>query len=624
MKTSTFLNCLSYNGVSTGTSGTVLGIYDFASGSGINNNLSLIYNLLNPTGSHYSGNAIYGPALPLVSVGTGNVSGNQFSGLNAYRMGFTVSGDFSVLLDIDYNGCARSTSNVSYVLLSTADATTGLSGNFYIGINDVNRLYFETSGYLKTLSYELKPSNMVYVSLGNRKSVEFGVFDIQTQSIFSERVTLSGSQNLINKLYVGGFLNNTNKSYTGFSGKIYSAVLNNKTLDLTGLSNCAMCMFATGAISGSPTVTNISIPYVTGYSFSGFLESVITGYTSSTGTIIKADNSTVSLVFPSGMTGLKQTSEIASILTGNAIFQITGTTPVAFQNDTGRIFSYTKYDVEFDYQLVSGDTVEIYTYPSFNPYVSIDVNDLTYPTSTRMIQLVGNGLIETKDADYAVIRGKISGFALDDTLMYDSLTGTSLVTAFSGWWSRDKVTMSGGSFYPTGAQFNETIDVSRIILSGITGARFSLNSDIYMNGQKLVSGFHYKLIDDSVSGWCGGVTGLTIAVLDPNVLPALVVNGLFHPTGGLPTGIDSVEDAELAIIPNFGVYTKYYLDVTGALNAYSGVTGFNEQVWVNGVRQRLDSDYTRNFACTTASGILDEPETPFNFFNNETGYFNIE
>src|SRR5438045_5098787 len=95
-----------------------------------------------------------------------------------------------ILLDIDYDGCSRNTTNTSFVLLSTADNATSLSGKFYLGINDANRLYFETSGFSKTLPYELRQNNIIYFCLANSTNVEYGVFAVLNQTITSEAIYL--------------------------------------------------------------------------------------------------------------------------------------------------------------------------------------------------------------------------------------------------------------------------------------------------------------------------------------------------------------------------------------------------------------------------------------------------
>lgn len=608
MKATAYLNCISYNGLFTGSTGSVLGIYDFLSGSGN----ALIYNQIYPSGSHFSGNNIYGPAIPLVSVGKANSVSGQFTGVNCYRFGFTESGDFGVILDIDYSGCDRNTAGVSYVLFSTIDNPTGSTGTFFIGINEANRLFIQTSGYYKSLNYELRDKNIFYVGLGAKQYVNFGIWDVPSQQFNVNEISLSGYQQVINKLYIGGFLNNTDINYTGYFGKINNAVLLNGPLEASGIKTCSTCLFATGITTGSPNTGLVYFPSVTGYTLSGVNEFIVTGYTTYSGTITKFDNSTINVIFPSGLTQLQKTQDVATALTGFTSVIVTGQPTITFLQDTTKLNRFIMYDIELDLPLTSGDTLEIYTFPDFNSRTNLKINTLDYPISTEPVQLIGNGLVETLGVDYDIVRGEISGFFEEDVLSYDLLTGLPLVSAYSGYWANDKIAMSGGGFFPSVPQFIETS--GKIYVTGITGNALFHASDVFMNGQKLVSGYNYSMFRSGA---------LVVLELNPTGLPALVVDLVYPSTGGLPTGIGEIQDAELSVIPNYGQFTRYLYDISGTLSYASGITGYSEEVWVNGVRQREFVDYVKIFSCTQNSGFSDPASVLFNFYNNDTGFFNI-
>jgi hypothetical protein len=619
MRITPFLTCFNYYGIFTGSTGSVIGAYDFNSGSGT----ALVYNILHPTGQNFSGNNFYGPALPMLNVGKSGAAGNM-TGMGAFRIGYEVSGDFGLLIDATYDNCNRyvTGSGIGQVIVSN---TSGSLTGFYIGIDEANQLYLSTSGYTKTLYSEIKPRNLIFVNLGNNNTIEFGYFDPHSNEIISESATVPVIQNTFNTLYLGGMLTYglTTERITGFYGRLNNSILFNKPIGFAEASGCLECIFVTGSGTGTPSVSTVQMPVITGYVFSGVSETYINGYLPTTGQVLTANNTIVNVVFPSGVTGSRQGSEIATVLTGMSTMVITGEIPWLFSkgNEYNSLVAYT---LQFKEGLVSGDTVEIYTFPRFNNFVNLIIEDQNFPSHSGFIQLIGNGLVETRDVDY-IVQGNnvISGFYEDDSLRYDILTGRSIITAFSGWWARAKTLMSGGSFYPSSAQFNETIDTGRIIITGITGSRISRYSDVYLNGQKLVSGVHYNMIDDSVSGWFGSATGLNVVVLNPYFLPDYTGDFTYHPTGGPATGFNSIEDSELAFLPNYAVYTRSYVELTGTMTL-TGVTGFSEQIWVNGVRQREGYEYVRNYPCLMTSGNIDEPELPFNFYNNDSGYFNIE
>lgn len=604
----TFFNCAEYQNLFTGTSGLIVAAYDFNSGSGA----SYLYNLVHraDTGYNFSGGNLFAPAYPLASVGTTPTS-SRFSGKNAYRLSADISGDFGMLVDLDYSGCLRSTTGVSYVLFSSQDNATG-SGTFFIGINDYNRLYFQSSGYSKTLNYELKDKNLIYLGLGAQQYFDFGVFDLLNDAIVSESFYLSTPQKEVNKFYIGNFLNNSNPEYTGYFGKINNLVYFKRPMESEELKICAQCLFSTGQTTGAPNITSAYFANVTGTFFSGINESIITGTISYTGNVQKTDGSLLPVVFLSGVAQTQQTQEIAVLMTGITLVRITGATPQIFIKDTGKLNGFTTYSIEFDQMLTTGDSVEIHTYPNFNEKVNKSIINLEYPIA-EYVQLIGNGLTETLNIDYRVERGFISGFFEDDILMYDTLTGNGLISSFSGYWAEDKITMSGGSFYPSQSQFIEKSGL--IFISGINSSGFNNTYDLFMDGQKMNSGSSY---------FFSGISGQNFAVLNPSFIPRLIVYPLYAPVGGLPTGVSSVEDAELTILPNYGRYIRYYNDIAVDTSVIPNITGFSERVWINGVRQKKNTDYIVNFSCTLSSGKQEVGEFPFMFFNNDTGLWNLE
>ena len=618
MQIAPFLSCTSYNGISTGISGSIIGAYDFTSGSGLN----VRYNLLYTTGSHFSSGILYGPNLPLVSVGITGANSSSFSGINSYRLGYQVSGDFGVLLDITQNGCSRTGSGISTILASN---NSGTSSGFLVGIDEANQLFMTSSGYSKTLYYELKPRNLVYFNLSKQNNFDFGLYDPLTNLIISESIQLP-TQSLLNTIYLGGITNYSSSfgPLTGFSGQINNGVLFNKPIGFTEASGCFECLYAISIGSGTAPVSNLIIPVITGYIFSGRNEAYYTGFTNSTGQIITSNGTIVNLVFPSGLTGTRQADETAIVLTGLSYRSVTGDTPIYFNKNLSEYDDFTLFDIQFNQSLVSGDVVEVYTYSGFNPRVNKTVNNFNYP-NRFFTQIICDGLAETNNVDYFVLPDStISGFFDDDILFYDHTTGASIISSFSGFWSRGKTLMSGGSYYPTQAQFNEVIDTGRIIITGLTGSLLPTYSDVYLNGQKLISGLQYKMIDDTVSGWFGGQAGLNVLVIDPSYISDAYVGFLYSPTGGLPTGIYDIEDSELTVLPNFKTFNRYWSQITGNTNLYQAITGISEQVWVNGIRQKQNGDYIKNFPCMGSSGISSDLGLSFNFFSNDTGYFNIQ
>lgn len=619
MRLSSYLNCNSYYGIFTGIpTGSIEGIYDFSSGAS-----GIIYNLIYPTGSHFVSGNIYSPKSPLVSVGKTNATNYLFTGQNAYRVGYTQSGDWAFLMDMEYSGCAKTTTGIGHILLSTTDAPTGIDDTFYIGINDANRLFFGASGRYDQLPYELKTRNLVYVSLSEQKYVNYGVFDYLNQTFRNNAIELENDQKLINKIYLGGFLNNTNTDFTGFFGRINDAVFYNEHITSEDVQNCSNCLFVTGQ-TNSPNVGTYVVPAITGYVLSGVSGQVLTGSILVTGEIFNSTGGLINVVFDSGIWANIQTGQITTLLTGSTTVYVTGRDFVTFANDTNKINNFNVYDIEFNCPLYSGDIVEIYGHNAYNPYVNFPILDLSFPASDNFVQLVGNGLVETNGLDYQVVRNSISGFFLDDTLGYDIYSGNSAIMPYSGFWPRSRILMSGGSYFPPTGQFGERSGT--MVTGHISGVAITQKSNFFLNGQKLISGVHYNIKNDQVFNYYG-LTGFVVEFYPSGsgIASDFVADVLYAPNGS-GTGIGEVQDAELTMLDTWDTnYIRYLYEMTGVQSIINNITGFNEQVWVNGVRQNFGNNYVKNFACNTiGSGTVDQPNTPLLFVENDgEEFFNL-
>jgi hypothetical protein len=616
MNIEAFLTCLGYFGVSTGASASLEGVYSPSSGT-----TGIIYNQIYPTGYHFFNSTLYSPALPLVNVANVQVSGHRLTGNAGFRAGYQHSGNFGILMDIEYSGCTRATTNKGNVLLSTAKNPSGLSSGFLIGINDYNRLYFKTLNKSYTLTQELSTHDIIYTALTESQYVNFGIFKVSEGKYYGKDVDMGSGVLNTNDLYIGNFLNNTDTSYTGFVGKINQVLLFNDDLSDADIGICSNCSLVTG-YQVSPTTQSFSGSQITGVYFSGVEVVIATGSTNVTGQIIRNDGSIVNILVPTDTTGVVQTGEIVVPLLATVSLQVSGS-GYNFLYDTGALDTFSTFHIEFDSALTSGDVVEIYTYPSINGAVNNKIHNLEWPTGTGVVQLIGNGLSETKDVDYYVVRNAISGFELNDLLSYDYLKAPSIVTAYSGYWVDSRITLSGNTYFPSTAQYYEhTSFTGQVKITGLnqicTGNPYYplFGYDLYMNGQKLVSGLQYNIV---TSG-----SGFVVALSGKN-LPQLMADALYAPTGGLPTGVTNVSSSELTFMPEFSGFRRTRYDITGTRSFISGVTGFSEQLWVNGIRQLKNYDYATHFPCEKIGTIYNCPDPSFvayNSVNDTVGLWN--
>jgi hypothetical protein len=609
MNTGVYFTCLGYYGISTGSSANIEGIYAPNSGT-----TGFLYNQLYPPEYHQTGGVIFSPALPLVNVGNLNVTGFNFHSRQCLRAGYKHSGNFSVLMDIEYSGCLRNQAvGLNNVLLTTVDRPSGLSSGFALCINDANRLLFKTADKGYTLAEELEVHDIVYMSLTENQYATFGIYKVNEGKLYSKQIALTSGQLNTDSIYFGNFLNPATP-YTGYSGKMNQILIFNDDLSNRDLSVCADCSLVTG-YNIVNTFNNFSGAQITGFVFSPISVLANLGTAYLTGQIRKNDGSSIPVIYSSGISGYQNSGEVATPLYASIALQTSGY-DLSFIYDANNINTFTRRRVEFDIMLTSGDTVEVYTYQRLNRSIGKPIINATWPSDTGVIQLIGNGLTETSGVDFFLSHNTISGFNLEDILYYDVLSSPTVVTPYSGYWLNSRTLMSGGTYFPPAAQYTENTSFSgQVKITGLN--QISVNNpfspvfgyDLYMNGQKLVSGLQYG-VNLSGSNFIVSLSGLT--------LPTLNADFLYHPTGGLPTGVGEVYDNELTFIPWFSGANRVRSDISGNVKFLGMITGFSPQIWVNGVRQTEDVDYMLHGNCDLVTGIIYEPNMTFNAYQSIT------
>lgn len=618
MNINAFLTCLGYYGFTTGAAYSLEGAYSLSSGywSG---STGLVFNQLYSSGSHFTNGQIYAPTLPLLNVYPNNIINNNYlTGKNGLRVGYIHTGNFSLLLDIEYSGCLRPTTQRGMVLVSTASSPANLNSGFVVGINEGNRLYFKTSGYQTTLDRELGTRDFVYVSLASQQFATIGIVSLDNNAFYKKSISMPSGVLNSEDLYVGNMVSyKANDMWTGFSGKLNQAVLFNDTLVDTDIVTCANCCLATGYNTGASTYSIIQ-NVITGMTFSGITGYAQTGVTNLTGQVINNDGSATNIISPSGMLGQFQTGQVVVPLFSGFTGQGYRTSTV-FQFDMVALASFSKFSVYFDQMLSSGDSIEVYTYPQSNPNIGKLLNGLNWPTDTGIIQLIGNGLNETMGIDYVVSRNMISGFDVNDVLSYDVIPNYPVVTAYSGYWSGGAYTyVSGVGNWPPAPQYFEDPNFSGMVLiTGLTGVSVAnpfwpaFGYQLHMNGQKLISGMHFSVTPSGASGF--------VVYLSGNKLPGLNIYGIYDPTGGGPIGVSSVDDNELAFIPEFSGFLQAVINVTGNGYSFGQFTGFGEQVWVNGLRMLRGQDYNKTIPCSFTTGQFSPPALDFVLYDSNAG-----
>jgi len=474
----------------------------------------------------------------------------------------------------------------SKIILSSQDSLSSISG-FSVGINGCERLFCEynTSGEGKrifTLSQELDNKNLVSVSKIN-SSIQLSThqFDDDLNKIsLNTQFELDGFSNS-NNFYLGG-LGVSGLNYNNFSGKIDSLMIFNVGLDFPERNTFAKAFYCSGYASGRYEKEKDTFLSVTGLEYQSVIVGTgITGYVQLPQIINTSDTSSVTGYFDFGLTGFlfeTQLVELTGLVTGES--EITIYRPPSGLIDFGYSVPFANSKVlllsNFD-----NSNKEVYSFSGKN---SDDVNlipqfsqsnskyTIFNTGSGEAVNLYANGLICNRvsvitgdtDGDYSVDNGFVDSnnfFDVSDFVIYDLILGSGSITGLT----------------------QQDINNGSKVLS----YNYVNHRDIYLNGNKLISGLDY-------SGVTGAITIQTTNLIDGDLIlsPKHEANRVSY-TGNNENNFD----------------TSLFL--------------FDEQIWVNGLRQIKDLDYQKlsNNSLRYSSFSLE----PFSqvVYNNDTGNFNV-
>ena len=163
--------------------------------------------------------------------------------------------------------------------------------------------------------------------------------------------------------------------------------------------------------------------------------------------------------------------------------------------------------------------------------------------------------------------------------------------------------------------------MKNVIITGISGQAVT-GFDLYINGQKLIENYDYH------TGLTGSLPSVIISGSDmPDFTADVVYTGTGNLVSGWPTnpppGVSNVESGLLVFVEKRTNTNRNVTFFTGAGDSVT-LTGYSEQVWVNGVRQLNGFDYLTAYPCSPSSGNSTFTDDLFLFYNNINTYFNIE
>jgi hypothetical protein len=504
---------------------------------------------------------------------------------------------------------------------------------FIFGLNQSNKLFFEyrNNGFNKihTFEHDIPKRVSAIIGISENDFVNIGFYDYEDDQ-FKNQVFPLPNYNQSDTWYLGGLYSNTGTNHTGFRGELNNFTLFSGYLDSGSNTNCVECLFFTG-LQDATLAVSYDIIKTTGYNFNLISGSGITGYQFVQYEVPHPTGGMTSVMISSGLSGVFSTIEQVTPLTGSVgsgTYNVTGDSQ---KFDYALKSQYGAKSLVFLDPIESGDLIEVYSYQRPQKYLNINSSNYSLNKSGQTgAVLFHNGILNNEGVDFNVLADNtftgdvLQGYDPTDLFSYNLISERIIVTPFSGLWSGSKILLNSGSsgtgaaYYPSTSQYLES--GTDILITGLSGINLT-GYDLFFNGQKMAEDHDYEV------AYSGATPLLKVYGTHlPSFTADVVYTGSNFVSGWPaypPLGISNVEQGTMTFIQKTtGTTVNRYVNYnTGADIKSVNITGFSEQVWLNGVKQ---VGYDRTFACDPVSGSFDFVNNPYLFYNNSNKYFNIE
>ncbi len=472
--------------------------------------------------------------LPSVNYGkaaySGQISGSVFDFTGVANSGHFVSGNYIKISNVTTTGLSGDTTMMLVyekpttgggVIFSSLTGSSFYSG-YILGVNDANRLYFE---YRDNVGPVVLTSNKIYgqknavgvnISLN---SVSFNYYDVNLKKLESEDFTINSNYLLFSDQWYLGRTFSNYLSPLPFTGFLDHFIYFNQTVSRSNMERLFSGIFATptaiAAVSGAVVTTGITSYQLTftgqtgvnsfSDTFSGF-SSLNTGYDCGTypvfttgalsgylssgyaitpvTTLITGYNlitpATTGLVINSGyLSGFGM--DFISYMWDRSGIDSTEIVVLAGAYDTSWIKQSSTYD----------NIVQEFSTNSF--YSSGNLN-----VSLNGVYQVESGYIFSGQFYNIFVTGLADFYLSGNQFLYtNNFVGTGDVEYFDSTQQQNRGILLA------------TYDVSRALNSVGTTAAVFLGKDVFLNGQKLLSGVDYLISGGTTFSGSTGITGIT-------------------------------------------------------------------------------------------------------------------
>ena len=564
--------------------GNLVAFYSFDNPSG-----KVVFNQLYSSGDHFitgDSSKIDVDLYPAISVGsTSNPTSSTpaGSGYFDYTDRLQVGTGINVEDWCVFFNFLQSTppSGVSSSILASTMSNPNDTSGVNIGLNAANKVYVDfinSSGNRQTYVHSQELSNFNnLVSVGkDGESLEIIYHDFINDKNDLEVFDVSGAKNSTD--WFIGAMPTMYGGYTGFSGYFDDILITKGGYAEAAKNIISDAFFTTGLESGYNKEVVVYSNEVTGrtLNYTGVTGTGVTGYEN---VLVDTVNG-VPIYNSSGVTGLL-TGITVEYLTGGLNISGTGISGVEPYNDFDFNYAnkYADNCLIFNKKIDTSLKYEIYTFNSgytgqqvqgLNEELIYNYDDNTFITLTGYsgqnlnVYMDGSAVYSGSGFSFNNYLVEFTGsFDIENTGIYDFISGQQVATSYTG---------SAGTISLTNAKY--------------------FNKDVYLDGKKLISGIE----------WSGTASAIEIDA-------------------------SSSESGTYFFLPlHSEAYT--YLSgnrITGAAAQFinSNTKLINEQIWLDGLRQKEGVDYTK----TSTYSILNSEKYLTGFtdliFNNDTGFFNV-
>lgn len=548
--------------------------YSFTSG-----NNDVTWNDVYTKDEHYCNGNLLADKYPGLSIGytdtpSHNIGGSgYFTKNDIMRVGSGIThSDWALFMDFGASDCNITNQNIPEILVSSMAGGASSSG-FSLGINNANKLFLEYNHgqekIIETLDKELSDFNVISLSYNNLQN-QFGLTYHNFPNGTDESINFYAPNYAHSDVWHLGGMYVESSTHNGYSGYMDDFLFFKNSIDEYTRNKFSEAFFVDKIIPASTSVSSgyADLPGQPILNFTGIIGTEVTGYECSPAlTVEQKVGSEIQLYSSKSLTGALTGTTLEFVTSGSGLVPTTTFVPEQIVYNTEEILRHSNKHILFAETLSAEDIYEFYLFQkpktNLNKRGAFEISrnagqlNNTYEDGEN-INLYINGLGQVSGSSYSLDELNILSngyYDFKDFITYDKVPGETAMADFPG---------NANNYYINSGELTD--------------------EDIYLNGQKLISGLDYSSTESSINLW--------------PVLPA----------------------GELSFMARAKDITAI---MTGNSNGKISTNSVDELAWLNGVKQVENVDYYRVNECSLFDPSKKIRKHTSLIYNNNGNYFNI-